>query len=520
MERSVTDFLSTSGRKRVDSQQPSHADVRNQVLKANFIPRAESRPAGLPEPPQFSPRRAAGVLETAALHSLAWLYAANLIGVWLAVLLLFPNAGRWLGEWSYGRWTPVHLNFQLYGWMALPLVAWAMRIYGAHRAAIATWSHAALVLWSLSLTVGAVSWLSGTTSGKLFLDWSGFARILFVLSILFLWCVLAIACARTWSQPGNRRLGLRAAKLLGLGLLLLVPFVLYIASSPDLYPAVNPDTGGPTGASQLESTLGIVLILLLLPYGLTRRNPSGRRWVLASWLLFVLEALLCLALGRADVSHHRPAQFFSLASLLAWVPLVPAYFSAFEWPQNTRLWRRATLAWWALLVPSGWLFFLPGILDRLKFTDGLVAHSILAMAGFVSSLLVLILGVLLGENADVFNSRWAFIAWHGGAMGYVVLFVFAGWHEGGDPAFTIVPGPARNILYFVRLILGIAMTAASAQWFHQLSNRLRRRNPSATVAPRPRIFASPSELYPGQSILSADWDADVPAGLNPKGPYA
>ena len=412
------------------------------------------------------------VLAHAALHSLAWLYAANLIGVWLAVLLLFPNAGRWLGSWSYGRWTPVHLNFQLYGWISLPLVGWAIRIYGADRGPIVTWSRTALILWSLALTIGAVSWLSGSSSGKLFLDWSGFARIFFPLAILFLWGTLAAAYKQAWREPENRSLGVRAAKILGLALLLLVPFVLYIASSPDLYPAVNPDTGGPTGASQLESTLIIVLILLLLPYGLARRKPASR-WIRAAWLVLAAEALLCLLLGRADVSHHRPVQFLSLASLLVWVPLVPAYFESFDWPRNTRAWRWATLAWWAVLVPTGWAFFLPGILDRLKFTDGLVGHSILAMAGFVSSLLILILAVLLDKNADVFNSRWAFLAWHGATLAYVVLFLFAGWREGVDPAFTIVPGPARNVLYAVRLLLGIAMTAASAEWLRRLTRRLR-----------------------------------------------
>ena len=94
------------------------------------------------------------VLAIAAWHSLAWLFVANLIGVWLAILLLFPAAGRWLGEWSYGRWTPVHLNFQLYGWMALPLVAWAIRIYRADRGPIATWSRAALFC-GLSLSPSA-----------------------------------------------------------------------------------------------------------------------------------------------------------------------------------------------------------------------------------------------------------------------------------------------------------------------------------------------------------------------------
>ena len=425
----------------------------------------------------------------AAWHSLAWLLAANLIGVWLAVCLLSPSAGAWLRDWSYGRWMPVHLNSQLYGWMALPLVAWAMRIYCADRGPIATWSRAALLLWSLALTVGSVSWLQGDSSGKLFLDWAGFSRIFFCVSVLFLWSVLATAYAIAWRDPGNRPLAIRAAKLTGLALLLLVPFVLYLASSPSVYPAVNPDTGGPTGASQLESTLVIVLILLLLPYGLTRRNQCSNRWIVTSWILLAAEAALCLALGRADVSHHRPVQFISLASLLVWVPLVPAYFNAFDWPRHTRIWRLATFAWWALLVPTGWAFFLPGILDRLKFTDGLVGHSILAMAGFVSSLLVLILAVLLDKDGDLFNTRWSFIAWHGSTLAYVVLFLFAGWREGADPAFTIIPGAARNLLYWTRLFLGIGMTAASAEWLYQLSRRLRRPS-QPSISPVPDPFAA------------------------------
>jgi cytochrome c oxidase cbb3-type subunit 1 len=423
------------------------------------------------------------VLAIAAWHSLAWLFAANLVGVWLAVLLLYPAAGRWLGEWSYGRWTPVHLNFELYGWMALPLVAWAIRTYRADCGPIASWSRTALLLWSLALTLGAVSWLNGNSSGKLFLDWSGYVRIFFPLSILFLWFVLAVACKRAWRKPDNRSLLIRAAKLAGLALLLLVSFVLYIASDPGIYPAVNPDSGGPTGASQLESTLIIVLILFLLPYGLTRRKATGGKWLITAWIIFAIEAMLCLSLGRQDVSHHRPAQFISLGSLLVWVPLVPACFSAFEWPRNTRLWRHAVMAWWAFLVPSGWAFFLPGILDRLKFTDGLVGHSIMAMAGFATSLLILILGVLLDQDAEIFNSRWAFTAWHGSTLAYVVLFLIAGWREGVDPTFTIVPGTARNVLYAVRLLLGLAMTAASAHWLMRLTQRMRAR--TVTIESRP-----------------------------------
>jgi cytochrome c oxidase cbb3-type subunit 1 len=429
------------------------------------------------------------VLTIAAWHSLAWLLVANLVGVWLAVLLLYPGAGRWMGEWSYGRWMPVHLNFQLYGWIALPLLAWAIHLYHADRAPFATWSRAALIGWSLSLTIGAVSWLNGDTSGKLFLDWTGYSRVLFPLSILFLWGVLTSAYVSSWDVPENRSASVRVpvpvltrtVKLIGLALLLLVPFAIYFASSPSIYPAVNPDTGGPTGASQLESTLIIVLILLLLPYGLTERKSTGRGWILASWMVLVIEALLCLGLGRADVSHHRPVQFISLGSLLVWVPLIPAYFNTFEWPRSTRMWRYATFGWWALLVPTGWAFFLPGILDRLKFTDGLVAHSLLAMAGFVTSLLILILVVLADKDGRVFNSRWAYVAWNGGTLVYVALFIAAGWREGVDPAFTMVPGMTRNALYVLRLVLGLAMTAASAQWFWQLTRHLRLAAPAQAL---------------------------------------
>jgi cytochrome c oxidase cbb3-type subunit 1 len=188
--------------------------------------------------------------------------------------------------------------------------------------------------------------------------------------------------------------------------------------------------------------------------------------------------MLCLGLGRADVNHHVPIQFMGLGSLLIWVPLVPAYFSAFAWPASTRLWRMAALGYWALLVPTGWAFFLPGVLDRIKFTDSLVGHSILAMAGFVSSLLIFILAVLVGEDGRVFNARWPFFAWHVGTLGYVILFFFTGWKEGGDPSFTIVPGPTRNLIYAVRLVLGIAMTAASAYWLVRITECVRSRSAS------------------------------------------
>ena len=415
------------------------------------------------------------VVTATAWHSLAWLVVANLIGVWLAILLLVPAAGGWLGQWTYGRWMPVHLDFQLYGWISLPLVAWLLKLYRADRDPTATWSRAAVWMWSLALTLGAFSWLNGHSSGKLFLDWTGYTRVFFPLSIFFLWCVLTWSFVKSWHSAHEESLLPRCLKTLGLAVLVLVPLAIYAAANPAIYPPVNPDSGGPTGASQLESVLIIVLILFALPYGVSERKTTGKRWIRTAWIVFAVEAILCLGLGRGDVSHYRPTQFISLGSLLLWVPLIPAYYSAFVWNTSSRMWRRAVLFWWAILIPTGWCLFLPGVLDHLKFTDGLVAHSLMAMAGFVTSLLILLLVVLLGDDGDVFDSRWAFLAWQGGTFFYVVIMLWAGWIEGNNPAFTMVPTSTRNAIYILRLVLGIAMTAASINWLLRLTERIRQR---------------------------------------------
>lgn len=438
---------------------------------------------------------ASRLLTLTAWYAVAWLSISNVIGVGLAVLLLWPRTGAFLASWSYGRWMPVHLNLQLYGWCSLPLVAWLLKIYRADEGSLARWSRAALLLWSLALAMGSLSWLNGHSSGKLFLDWTGYVRVFFPLAILFLWGVLASAAAVQWRGPAREPFSLRAAKLAGLALLFLVPLAIYAACNPDIYPPVNPDSGGPTGASQLESVLIVVLILFILPYGITRRAAHGKRWIVAAWVAFIIEALLCLGLGRADVSNHRSTQFISLGSLLLWVPLMPAYYSAFRWSENTRRWRIAVLAWWAVLIPTGWCLFLPGILDRLKFTDGLVGHSLLAMAGFVTSLLVLLLIGLLRENGDAFQTRWSFIAWQAGTAVYIVVMLIAGWIEGTDPAFTMMPNESRYVLYLIRLGCGIAMALASLEWLWQLSRRLRSKPAAAQMIPSAAPALSPEWVH-------------------------
>jgi cytochrome c oxidase cbb3-type subunit 1 len=404
------------------------------------------------------------VIRHAAWHGLAWLALANLIGVWLAVLLLFPSAGNFIAPISYGRWMPVHLNLQLYGWISLPLIGWLLRAYRADQGQLAHWSKVAIALWSLALTLGSISWLSGHSSGKLFLDWAGYTRIFFPATILFLWMIVVLALLRDRFFNSNLSKRELYSKLGGAVLLFTVPFALYFASNPDVYPPINPSTGGPTGNSQLESVLIIVLILFLLPYGIARLKTHKPRWHRTCWIIFGLESLLCLALGRHNATQYNPAQYIGLGTVLIWAPLLPLYYQAFAWPANARIWLRATFVWWTLLLVTGWLVFLPGILNRFKFTDGLVGHSLMAMAGFVTTLLILVLVVLLEQEGDIFRSPWAFWAWQLGTFLYVVIMFYAGWIEGVDPAFTIVPGPLRNAIYWMRLLLGIAMTAASFNW--------------------------------------------------------
>ncbi|KAA6456483.1 hypothetical protein DYQ86_25460 [Acidobacteria bacterium AB60] len=424
---------------------------------------------------------ASAVIAGAVWHSLFWLVAGNAIGVMIAVLLLLPGLNSLLGEWTYGRWMMVHMNTALYGWCGLPMLGFLFKAYGADRGLTAAWCRPVLWLWSGALVAGSLSWLFGHSSGRLFLDWSGFARVLLPLSMAALWFVLAIAFfaaeARTQSRAG------RLGRLAGLAILAAVPVALYFASGPAGYPAVNPDTGGPTGASQLESSLGIVLILLTVPFGIARRTEQPASILALCWTVFLAEAGVSVMLGRSDISHRGPAQYLSLAGVLVWIPLVPMYYRAFQWAPATRRWRRAMYWWWGGLAVSGWVLFLPGILDRIKFTDVLVGHSLTAVAGFLTALLVLVMIQLLGDaDVDVFNRRWSFHAWNLGVLAYVAVISVAGWLEGSDPAFTIVPGPTRDILYVLRLVTGVAMLAGSLQWLLAATRLPGLRSVSTSVA--------------------------------------
>jgi hypothetical protein len=79
----------------------------------------------------------------------------------------------------------------------------------------------------------------------------------------------------------------------------------------------------------------------------------------------------------------------------------------------------------------------------------------------------------------------AYAAWHrGGVIAYAIVMLIAGWYEGVDPAFTIVPEIVRNVLRTIRLIAGILMLIASLDWLADASTLLCRPVPTSIEVPQ------------------------------------
>jgi len=394
-------------------------------------------------------------IAAAAGHALAWLVAGNAAGLLLATLLLWPGAGAWLGGLTYGRWVPVHLNLQLYGWTSLPLIAWLFAIYQTHSGPSARWAPAAVWAWTAALACGVVWWLAGISSGKIFLDWKGGALAAFLAAQGILWLVLA-----TGLPAAARRDGKSYRRAAGLLVLACVPCALWRAVNPTVYPPIDPGTGGPTGVSLLGSTLPVVWILLMAPRTLLGQVPHSRSRRL--WALWCGELALFLLLEPVGGRHSAWWQVAALALLLPWIPLVAWDWRRFTWPAKSRPWRRWTLAWWALLVFSGWVAFLPGVLDRLKFGSALVAHAHLAMAGFTSSFAILLLG-MLSPAAQTACGRGARV-WNLAVAAHVAALALAGWLEAGEPAWMHEVAAWRHGCFGLRWLAGAVMLAVSGGW--------------------------------------------------------
>ena len=389
-------------------------------------------------------------------HALGWLLAANLVGVLLASLLVWPEAGDALGALSYGRWMPVHLNWQLYGWCALPLVGalLAACLEPTHPAAI---RHARLALggWSLALALGGAAWLGGVTSGKLFLDWAGWARPVLGVAMSLLWTLLAAHLWWSRARAGTVRWRVAAGLLAGLGA---VPAMMYWVAGREVYPTVNPDSGGATGASLLGSTLGIVMVFGLLPLLLGAERREGARTAWFWWALAGSFGVFAL-IDHGNASHHAFGQIAGLGLLLVWVPLLCLYGGMWRRGPIARRWAVAAGAWWALLVVSGWITFLPGVSESWKFTHALVAHAHLAMAGLVTAVNFLVLNALF--PARPVGGRLVFWLWQAGCLVHVGLMIGLGAVETERAGDLFYGADWTRWIFIGRLAAGAVMLVAT-----------------------------------------------------------
>ena len=396
-----------------------------------------------------------------ARHALGWLAAGNAVGVLLAALLVWPALNAPLGPLTYGRWIPLHLDWQLYGSCALPLVgvlfAWCVDARQPHAVGQA---RIALGVWSLVLVLGGLAWLSGVSSGKLFLEWHGWARPLLPVAMLFLWSLLA---AHVWWRRAELSRGGGAARILALLVLLVVPIALQWAAGRDVYPSVNPDSGGATGARLLASTLGIVAIYGLIAEVLGISRKDRRLWYWGYWLL---SGLVCVAIEHGHASHHETAQVIGLATLLGWLPLVWIYFRGGHGEPTARRWWGAAFGWWVALVLSGLWTFLPGLSERLKYTNAMVGHAHLAMAGLVTCANLAVLVELRGVNAP--RHFWL---WQGAGIVQVAVLLALGWFEAGQLGDLFLAAPWTQAIYVVRLMTGVTLLLVSLSWWWEVLRR-------------------------------------------------
>jgi len=408
---------------------------------------------------QTDPQRE--VAQTMARHALGWLVAANAVGLLLAVFLLWPGLNDLLAPLTYGRWTPLHLDWQLYGWCALPLVGGLLAWCGdGRRPSAVRHARVALGAWSLALAAGGIAWLGGVVSGKMFLEWHGWARPLLPAAMWLLWSVLAV---HAWGRRAEFTAGGRAGRFAVLALLLFVPAVLYWSAGRGVYPSVNPDSGGATGTRLLASTLGIVAIYGFLAETLGVTNVRRRVWF---WGYFVFSGAVCVAIEHGNASHHEAAQVAGLATLLGWLPLAWLYLRSDRGIPAARRWWAAAFGWWVALIGSGFWTFLPGISERMKYTNAMVGHAHLAMAGLVTSANFAVLAELRAVNPT--RGFWL---WQGACVVHVAVLLGLGWLEAGHAVDLYFSSLWTQVFYALRLAAGVAMLVASVEWWRSVGRR-------------------------------------------------
>lgn len=410
------------------------------------------------------------------LHSFLWLFLANAVGLLLALLLLWPELNQLITPFTYGRWMPLHLNFHLYGWMSVPVLGLLFTWYCRFDPISNRIASALVALWSATLLFGGLSWLGGGSSGKIFLDWNGASRILFLFNLCALWIGLSLLYFRRLNADGLRSEGSKIvliSKVLLLFSLAATPAAFFQVLRPSVYPPINVESSGATGASLLISTLGLIAIFLLAPLILQAPTLKPRLVRRAFWIL-LLHIGVWGFIEHGNSSHRDLRQIMALASLILWIPILVKYYASFEWPSDSKPWLMSFGAWGTVLVITAFVMFLPGVLDQLKFTNGLVAHVHLAMAGMVSSFLMVLLSVEAGapKIPSVVSRRLPFLLWHIGLVVYLASMLYVSSIETHHADFLYRSYTARFTAYGSRLIGGFLMTISSLIW---LSETVRRR---------------------------------------------
>ena len=406
-------------------------------------------------------------------QSFSWLLVGNLVGLLMAALLLFPPLGGWLGPLTYGRWAAVHIDLQMYGWCSLPLLLLLFHLYSppAGHGRLAFW---AIRLWSGALAFLAVSSLTGHSSGKVFVEWTGAARWVFGLALGLTAVAVIAAYGRRLQQWRRGELAETRMSMIakGLGLLALLPapIAMVWAASPGLYPPINPESGGATSTNTLASVLGVGLLLALFPFFAGLRPRDGGRFSFLVFGLFGLHFFFLSRLGPGDHSHREPLQIAALVSALIWLPLLWEHLRRFPWPEKSRLWVYAMGGWGIVLALTGLVAGLPGMAEKIKYTNTLVGHVHAAAAGLVTAWLFALLAVI-GEKrglpasvARLFGDPVAFLAWQAGSVLHIGALLLVGRAEGAAPEILWSGAAIVNFGYSLRLAGGLLMTLASWRW--------------------------------------------------------
>lgn len=365
---------------------------------------------------------------------------------------------------------PLHLNFHLYGWMSVPLLGILFYAYLRPDTKGLWTGELLLYAWSASLLFGGVTWLLGSSSGKLFLDWEGPAARFFLIMLCFFWVSLLVEFLLKLCGDEIERLkprSITSLKLLFLLALGCVPVSFSIALNPQTFPPINYMSSGATGASLLVSTLGVIALFVLIPLFLPLKVIKATRSPQII-LLLVFHFMLWSIINHSNSSHHDPEQIFALLSLLIWLPVLSWYYSCFAWPKGCIVWLKSFCAWGALLLFSALVTFLPGVLELAKFTNILVAHVHIAMAGMASSFLFVVLSVLLQDARSKLelsvSAKTPFSLWQLGLIIQIIALFWLGVEEARMPVFLFQSSLSRTMAYMLRSIGGALMLAASFCW--------------------------------------------------------